>query len=82
MNTAMTVIVLLVCSDVIYMIQGRAIADPRCRCPKVHAETNSVRINVPLRLSPHLPPLALDQSLSGAGSWKLCHPATPLQACL
>ncbi|XP_045068079.1 interleukin-8-like isoform X1 [Coregonus clupeaformis] len=37
MNTAMTVIVLLVCSDVIYMIQGRVIADPRCRCPKVHA---------------------------------------------
>ncbi|XP_029610004.1 C-X-C motif chemokine 9 [Salmo trutta] len=37
MNTAMTVIVLLVCSDVIYMIQGGTIQDPRCRCPTVHA---------------------------------------------
>ncbi|XP_038832031.1 growth-regulated alpha protein-like [Salvelinus namaycush] len=53
MNTAMTVIVLLVCSDVICMTQGRGILNPRCRCPKVHA--GGVNISL-IRTLTHYPP--------------------------
>uniref|UniRef100_A0A8C8CHQ7 Secreted protein n=1 Tax=Oncorhynchus tshawytscha TaxID=74940 RepID=A0A8C8CHQ7_ONCTS len=60
MNTAMTVIVLLVCSDVICMIQGRTIEDPRCRCPTVH--TGGVNISLIRKLT-YYPPLIVLYSL-------------------
>ncbi|XP_020360256.2 interleukin-8-like [Oncorhynchus kisutch] len=53
MNTAMAVIVLLVFSDVICMIQGRTIEDPRCRCPTVH--TGGVNISLIRKLT-YYPP--------------------------
>ncbi|XP_031647765.1 interleukin-8 [Oncorhynchus kisutch] len=53
MNTAMAVIVLLVCSDVIYMIQGGGIQYPRCRCPKVH--TGGVNISLIRKLTYYRP---------------------------